>query len=205
MKFSRNALESSELENSLLAHPWHGVRPVREAERLRIFVENVPFSKMKYEVDAETGLLFVDHAQETTALTPAAYGFVPRTLCGARVAQLNSRLRGDLSALDIFLLSERAIEVPGVLVDVRLVGVIPVQDENYVDDKLIGVLNKDAVFGGMSDISEVPVHHIDRISHFLSQEGMLGTCKVGDAQGATRAHMLLQAAIEDYQSKFGEE
>jgi len=186
----------------LQAHPWHGVDPTSGRDGLLVFIENTPLAVMKYEVDEATGLLKVDHPQDTAALPPAAYGFVPRTLCGARVAQLNARLRGDRAALDVYVLSERRLEVPGVLAEVRVIGGIPVKDETFVDDKLIAVLYRDAVFGHMQDVSEVPVYAMDRICHFLAQESAAGSCEVGDPFGQERAATLLQAGLDDYAKKY---
>jgi inorganic pyrophosphatase len=184
------------------AHPWHGVNPTVAAGGLIVYIENTSHTKIKYELDPGSGLLKVDRPQQTSALPPAAYGFVPQTLCGAKVAQLNARLRGDRAALDVFVLSERPIEVPGVLAQVRLIGGIPVRDENYVDDKLVAVLHRDAAFGAIKDISEVPIYMMERICHYLVQESSLNTAEVGDPFGYERAAVLLAAAIEDYHSRF---
>lgn len=186
------------------AHPWHAVDPTQGTTGLQVYIENPPFSPIKYEVDGITGLLKVDHPLQTSALSPAAYGFVPRTLCGQNVAQLNSRLRGDRAALDVFVLSERPLQVPGVLAEVHVIGGIPVKDETFVDDKLIAVLHRDAAYGAMRDISEMPVYALDRICHFLSHESVAGLSEVGDPFGKERANQLLTAAMKDYDHLFGE-
>lgn len=186
----------------LQAHPWHGVDPTSGRNGLLVYIENTPLAVIKYEVEESSGLLKVDHPQETAALPPAAYGFVPRTLCGPKVAQLNARLRGDRAALDVYVLSERRLEVPGVLAEVQVIGGIPVKDETFVDDKLIAVLYRDAVFGHMQDISEVPIYALDRICHFLAQESSVGSSEVGDPFGRERAAILLQAALDDYKQKY---
>lgn len=185
------------------AHPWHGVSPLVEDGSHLVYIENTPLTVMKYEIDPDTGLLKVDYPLATSALPPSAYGFVPRTLCGSKVAQLNSRLRGDRAALDVFVLSERPLEVPGVLANVRIIGGIPVQDETYVDDKLIAVLLRDASFGHLEDIGDAPVYAIDRICHFLVQSSLQGSALIGDPFGAERAERLLAAALDDYAQKFG--
>jgi len=203
MKLDPNV--SLELTSLHQSHPWHRVDPTGGAGELRVFIENTPESAIKYEVDAATGLLRVDHPLETSSLSPAAYGFVPRTLCGKNVAQLNSRLRGDQAALDVFVLSERPLLVAGVLADVHIIGGIPVKDESFVDDKLITVLHRDAVYGGMRDISELPVYVLDRLCHFLAQESVARHNEIGDAFGKSRADQLLSAGIKDYEQRFGDE
>jgi len=189
------------------SHPWHAVNPTispdQETGRLLVYIENTPFSPIKYEVDGPTGLLKVDHPLETSALNPAAYGFVPRTLCGQNVAKLNARVKGDRGALDVFVLSERPLQVAGVLAEVYVIGGIPLKDEAFVDDKLIAVLHRDAVYGAMRDVSEMPVYELDRICHFLAQASAAGHSEVGDPFGKSRADQLLAAAMEDYDQRFG--
>lgn len=189
-------------ESPVRAHPWHGVNPTAGLHGLQVYIENIPGSPVKYEVDEVSGILKVDHPIDTSSLPPAAYGFVPRTLCGPRVAQLNSRLRGDRAALDVFVLSERALIVPDVLAEVRIVGGVPVRDETFVDDKLIAVLLRDAAFGHMQQISDVPVYLLDRICHFLASVSPTGSAEVGDPFDAERAQVLLQAGLQDYAAKF---
>jgi len=191
-------------ENSLLqrAHPWHGVEPVIDQDRHLVFVETTPFDLMKYELDMNLGLMKVDYPLETSALPPSAYGFVPQTLCGPRVAQLSSRLKGDKAALDIFVLSERPIQHHGVLCEVRIVGGIPVKDDGFVDDKLVAVLLRDSSVGHAQEITEVPIFMLERITHFLSQTSLTGAVEVGDAFGRDRARVLLQAGLDDYSRSY---
>ncbi len=186
------------------AHPWHGIDPIVAEGRLLVFIENVPLSQIKHEVDHLSGHLKVDHPQDTSSLPPEAYGFVPRTLCGTRVSQLNSRLRGDRAPLDVFVLSERPLNVPGVLAEVNVVGGIPVRDESFVDDKLITVLHRDSAYGGIDDISAVPVHVMERISHYLIHASPTSICEVGDYFGKERAEQLLQAAMDDYRRVYSD-
>ncbi len=184
------------------AHPWHGVDPQAVEGELTVFIENPAFEVMKYEVDAASGLLKVDHPLAMSAVPPSSYGFVPRTLCGPRVAQMTSRLKGDRAALDVFVLSERPIRAPGVLAQVRLLGGIPVRDETFVDDKLIAVLSRDANLGHARDISDVPVYFTDRIAHFLNSVSLDAAVEVGDPFGRERAETLLAAAMSDYAQQF---
>jgi len=182
------------------AHPWHGVDPLAAEGALTVFIENVRHDVMKYEADPASGILKVDQPLQTSALPPFAYGFVPRTLCGRRVAGLTSRSRGDRAPLDVFVLSEQPIGVPGVLAEVHLIGGIRLRDENRVDDKLISVLNRDVGFAGIRDIGDLPVHLLDRIVHFLNQVSVEGTAEVGTPFDRAEAERVLRAALDDYLS-----
>src|SRR5215468_4568505 len=105
-------------------HPWHGLDPGRDPPRLLLaYVEITPFDAVKYEIDKESGYLRVDRPQQTSSLPPMLYGFVPRTLCGPRVAALcPGAKRGDGDPMDICGLSERPINRAEVLLDARVVG-----------------------------------------------------------------------------------
>ena len=124
------------------------------------------------------------------------------TLCGSKVAQLNSRLRGDRAALDVFLLSEKPIEVHGVLAEGRIIGGIPVKDEGFADDKLIAVLVRDPVYGHLKDVSELPIQSSDRICHFLLQDSVSRPTEIGDPYNSERAQQILQAGLADYKRQY---
>jgi inorganic pyrophosphatase len=168
-----------------------------------VYIENTPQSPIKYKVDAATGLLKVDHPLETSALSPEVCGFIPRILCGKNFAPLNSQLRGNQATLDVFVLSERPLLVASVLADLHVIGCILVKDESFVDDKLITVLHRDAVYGGMRDISELPVYVLDRLCHFLTQGSISKHDEIGDPFGKARAGQLLSAGMKDYDHRFG--
>ena len=189
---------ASEVTRSHQKHPWHGLDPQVQDYRLRVYIENVPYDEVKYEVDQDSGLLKIDQPLQTSSLPPYAYGFIPRTLCGSRVARLTNRKRGDKAPLDVFVLSERSLRTPGVIADVRLVGGIRVRDENLVDDKLLTILASDAALSGIDDIDALPIYMVERISHFLSESSLLGSCQIGDPFDRTRARGLLSAALQDY-------
>lgn len=183
-------------------HPWHGLSPRIRGFELRAFIENVPLDEVKYEVDRDSGLLRIDQPLVTSALPPYAYGFVPGTLCGPGVARSTRRSRGDNAALDVFVLSERSLRTGGVIADVRLVGGIRVRDDALVDDKLITVLAGDAALSGIEDIDSVPIHVIERITHFLNESSLLGGCQTGEPFDRARALELLTAGVEDYRDAF---
>ena len=183
-------------------HPWHGINPELADGRLLAFIENTQHDQMKLEVDSRSGYLKVDHPLQTSALPPYAYGFIPQTLCGRRLASLGSGTRGDQAPLDVFVLSEHPIPLPGVLAEIRIVGGIPTQDETRADDKLIGILHRDPALGEVADIDDVPIHMIERIAHFIEQTSTDHSSVVGSPFDAARAKSVLQAALADYRDRY---
>ncbi len=190
-------------------HPWHGLEPGAGAPAIvNAYVEITPFDLVKYEVDKATGYLRVDRAQRTSSLPPALYGFIPRTYADGRVARLMpGSAGGDLDPLDICVLSERPISRAEVIVEARVVGGIPMLDGGLADDKIIGILRDDPVFGTMAEIDEVPSDLVGRLAHYFStyklQPEAAKPVSVGEPYGREHAESVVAAALSDYGAHFG--
>jgi len=190
-------------------HPWHGL-PVGPGgsgldvpEILYAYVEITPFSTLKYEVDKATGYLKVDRPQRSNALPPYAYGFVPRTWCKQRVADIAGTAKGDGDPLDICVLSERPIDQADILLSCRALGGLLMVDNNEADDKIIAVLDQDPIWGDARELTDLPPALIDRLRHyFLTYKLDVRTGKqpvqIETVYGAERARSVLAAAMADY-------
>ncbi len=200
---------------SYAAHPWHGVSPGEDApEVVTVFVELVPTDTVKVELDKESGLLRLDRPQRYSSLSPEPYGFVPRTLCGTRVAALAGRalgrdaLTGDGDPLDVCVLTERPLGHGGVLVRARPIGGLRMLDRDEVDDKIIAVLVDDPAYEAWRRLSDCPRTLVDRLEHyFLTYKDMPGTdarrSVLAGAYDAEVARDVVRAALEDYRAQFG--
>jgi inorganic pyrophosphatase len=63
-------------------HPWHDLTVGEKAPEVVNAVIEIPEgSKVKYEIDKETGMLFVDRVLYSSMVYPHNYGFIPQTLC----------------------------------------------------------------------------------------------------------------------------
>lgn len=189
-------------------HPWHGLSAGPEPPRLlHAYIEITPFDTVKYEIDKETGYLRVDRPQRTSSLPPTLYGFVPRTYCGERVAALAQAARGDGDPLDICVFSERPINRAEVMLDARVVGGLLMVDRGEADDKIIAVLENDDMWKKATDLADIPQHLIERLTHYfetykLSPDGSTPVV-VSEIYGVERATRVVNAALEDYNNKFG--
>lgn len=187
-------------------HPWHGLEIGREPPiYVNAYIEITPFDLIKYEVDKATGYLRVDRPQRTSSQPPCLYGFIPRTYCGVRVAALcPGAARADGDPLDICVLSERPIDHSEVIVPTRVVGGIQIIDRGEADDKIIGVLEDDFVYGSVSDIDKLPKILVERIQHyFLTYKLVPGKevqIKVQEVYGVKHAAQVIDAALADYDS-----
>ena len=157
------------------SHPWHGISLGNEApEVVRTFIEIVPTDTVKYEVDKQTGYLCIDRPQKYSNIIPALYGFLPQTISGPRVAELsNDRLDrtdivGDNDPIDICVLTEKDITHGDIIVNARPIGGFRLIDHGQADDKLIAVLDNDAIYSSYRDISDVPFAVIDRLKHYFT-------------------------------------
>jgi len=190
-------------------HPWHGV-PVGPTPPavVHAYVEITPFSTIKYEVDKQTGYLMVDRPQRSNSLPPYAYGFIPRTWCGPRIAKLAGVPRGDGDPLDICVLSERPIDRSDVLLRARPVGGLLMVDGGEADDKIVAVLDRDPVWGEVGELSGLPPALVDRLRHyFLTYKLEPGSgaqpVVIGEVYGAGRAAAVVAAAESDYLEAYG--
>ncbi len=185
-------------------HPWHGLRTGDDPPRLvQAFIEITPFDLVKYEVDKESGYLRVDRPQRTSSTPPMLYGFIPRTLCAARVAALSSNAAcADGDPLDICVLSERPINKSDIALDVRVVGGLQMLDSGEADDKIIAVLIGDPVWDGARDLADLPPLVIERLQHYFTTYkltiGEASPATIRDVYGYDRASQVVQAAMADY-------
>lgn len=129
-------------------HPWHGISVgIDPPSIVTAYIEITQFDTVKYELDKLSGFLRVDRPQRTSSSPPTLYGFVPRTLCGARCAEIANLPKGDMDPLDICVLSERPINRADIIMDVIIIGGLLMEDGGEADDKIIGVLKDDAIWG----------------------------------------------------------
>lgn len=189
-------------------HPWHGleVGPA-PPEVVNAFIEITPFDLMKYEVDKVSGYLRVDRPQRSSAQHPSLYGFIPRTFCDERVRKLApGAKRGDGDPLDICVLSERSITRNEIIVRCRVVGGLQMIDGGEADDKLVGVLVNDYIWGQARDISDIPAVLIERLQHyFLTYKlvpGQRTHARIDMIYGRQHAMEVVEAAMADYNEAF---
>ncbi|RBP63100.1 inorganic pyrophosphatase [Brevibacterium sanguinis] len=110
----------------------------------------------KYEVDHETGRVKLDRYLYTSMQYPADYGFIEDTL------------GNDGDPLDVLVLLPEPL-FPGVLVDVRPVGMFQMEDEAGGDDKVLAVPAGDPRWESIQDVSDVDKFTLDSIEHFFTR------------------------------------
>ena len=142
-------------------------------------------SRNKYEVDHETGRVYLDRVLFTSFVYPTDYGYFENTL----------GLDGD--PVDALVLLEYPV-FPGVGIKVRPVGVFNMSDEAGIDSKVICVPFKDPRWAHIQDIDDVPTQTRDEIEHFFNRYKDLEPGKWVKTEGwanAAEAEQIVQAGI----------
>ncbi len=111
---------------------------------------------IKYEVDKQSGAIFVDRFMSTAMHYPCNYGYIPATLSG------------DGDPVDVLVLSPVPL-IPGVVVRCRPIGMLRMQDEAGSDEKILAVpVDKlTSIYRNVQSPRDLPPVEIDRITHFF--------------------------------------
>lgn len=159
-------------------------------EEIQVVIEIPMGSSIKYEIDKETGLVFVDRILFTAMHYPFNYGFVPGTL------------EEDGDPVDVLVLGYEPLH-PGVVIKARPIGVLETEDEKGRDAKIVAVpVEKiDPRFENIRDIDDLPRNFKERIAHFFEHYKELEKgkwVKVVDWRNREEALRRIKEAIERY-------
>ncbi len=172
---------------------WHDVKPGTK-EHMNVVIEIPKLSRVKYELDKETGLIKFDRVLYSPMHYPANYGFVPNTLWD------------DGDPLDVLVLAHEAF-IPGCLVKSRPIGVLPMNDGGDDDAKLLAVPADDPRFKNTITISDIEPHLLHEIKHFFAVYKELQNKKVtvGDWQDKEAAMKDFERSVILYQEKYNKD
>jgi inorganic pyrophosphatase len=123
---------------------------------INVFIEIPQNGSIKYELDKESGVVFVDRFLYTAFSYPFNYGFIPGTHAE------------DGDPVDVLVLCDKAI-VPGTVIPAVPIGMLEMEDEEGIDTKIIAVPTKkvDPDYGIWADIADVPQSMKDKMKHFF--------------------------------------
>ncbi len=172
---------------------WHGVDRKRiTSKKFIACIEITKGSKNKYELDKPTGALILDRILFTSTHYPQNYGFIPRTLSG------------DGDPLDVLVIASEPI-ISLSLVECYPIGVFQMIDNGDIDEKIIAICAHDPFYSTYQDITELPKHLSDEITHFFSVYKTLEgkPTVVHSVEGKEKAIQIIEEAIEAYEKKYG--
>ncbi|KAJ6236596.1 soluble inorganic pyrophosphatase 2 [Anaeramoeba flamelloides] len=184
--------EKDSIYPTRVVHPWHGVSHGDNIpEEFNAIIEIPKGSKLKYELDKQTGLLKVDRILFSSVVYPHSYGFIPQSYCE------------DGDPIDVLVIMSETV-VPMSMVKCRPIGVMQMIDDGKRDDKIISVCVNDPKVNKYKDISELPNHTLREIRKFFSDYKDLEnkTVKTFDPQGCTKAKQIVEKSVKLYQELF---
>ena len=145
---------------------------------------------IKYELDKETGALFIDRFMSTAMHYPCNYGYIPHTLSD------------DGDPVDVLVLTPYPL-IPGVVVRCRPIGMLKMTDEAGGDEKLLAVpIDKlTSIYRDIQSPADLPEITITKIAHFFQHYKDLEPgkwVKVEGWFGADEAKQAIVAGVKKY-------
>ena len=174
-----------------MSHPWHDITPGKKLPLEFMTIIEIPAgSKVKYELDKETGLLKLDRVLYSAVHYPANYGFIPQTYAE------------DDDPLDVLVLCQESV-APLTLVRSRAIGLMTMLDTGKKDHKVLAVAIDDPEYNGFSEADELPTHRLTMLRRFFQDyktlEGKL--VEVNEFQSAAAALPIIEQALDRYSHK----
>ena len=167
---------------------WHNFSPKKiNKDDFYAVIEIPKGSKIKYELDKETGFLLMDRILHTSTHYPANYGFIPRTYAE------------DSDPLDVLVLCSETLD-PLSLVRCYPIGVISMIDSGAADDKIIAIPFNDPTYNTYTDINQLPRHLFEEMSHFFTVYKALEhkETAIDEIKGKEEALKIVQSTIDRY-------
>ena len=143
---------------------------------------------IKYEMHKDAGTLVVDRFLYTPMTYPGNYGFVPHTLSD------------DGDPIDVLVCNTRQL-VPGCVINVRPIGVLVMEDNAGMDEKVLAVPSSHLTkrYESVTNFSDLPGITLKQIEHFFEHYKDLEPgkwVKIGDWRDAATARQMIVDAIE---------
>ncbi len=143
---------------------------------------------IKYEVDKDSGAILVDRIVNTAMFYPFNYGFIPHTLSE------------DGDPVDVCLIAPYAFH-PGSVCPARPIGVLEMEDESGVDEKILAVPADKIypLYNNVQKLEDLPSFILDQVKHFFEHYKDLEQgkwVKLKEWRGLEIAH---QAILDGYQ------
>ena len=142
---------------------------------------------IKSEMDKKAGVLVVDRILYTPMTYPGNYGFVPHTLSD------------DGDPIDVLICNTRPL-IPGCVINVRPIGVMMMEDNSGMDEKIIAVPSNHLTrrYEKVHSYTDLPEITLQQIVHFFEHYKDLEPgkwVKVGGVEGPEKAKQMILEAI----------
>lgn len=155
-------------------------------DEFNVIIENSANAlPVKYELDKESGALFVDRIIATPMHYPCNYGFIPQTLSE------------DEDPIDVLVACEFPI-LAGAVIPCKAVGVLLMEDEKGGDEKIIAVpIEKmNSEYSKYNELKELPEILVNKIKHFFENYKSLEKGKWVKVSGFADSKMAKNKILE---------
>ena len=160
-------------------------------EQFNVIIE-IPMNAdpIKYEVDKESGAIFVDRFMGTSMHYPCNYGYVPKTISD------------DGDPVDVLVVTPFPL-IPGVVVSCRAIGILLMEDEAGGDAKILAVPEDKilSIYTHWQKPEDMNPLRLNQIKHFFEHYKDLEPgkwVKVNGWEGPLSAHQEILSGIERY-------
>lgn len=172
----------------------HLITSGKNAPELFNVIIEIPMNAdpIKYEVNKETGVLFVDRFMGTAMHYPCNYGYIPQTIAD------------DGDPVDVLVITPFPL-VHGVVVRCRALGVLQMVDEAGGDAKVLAVPDNKvlSIYSHWKTHEDINAQRLHQIQHFFEHYKDLEPGKWVKVQGwgnVADAHQEIVSGIERYRS-----
>ena len=173
------------------------VSPGKNAPQAFNVIIEIPMNAdpVKYEVDKETGAIFVDRFMSTSMHYPTNYGYVPKTISG------------DGDPVDVLVITPVPL-IPGVVVTCRAIGILKMEDEAGQDGKILAVPTDKilSIYTQWQKPEDLNPMRLKTIAHFFEHYKDLEPnkwVKILGWEGPDSAHQEILEGIANYQKSQG--
>jgi inorganic pyrophosphatase len=174
---------------------WKNIIPGRDPPR-KVFaiIECPKGTKNKYELSKNSNLILLDRVLHSSVIYPHDYGLIPGTYAD------------DGDPLDILVLITSPTE-PLTLIESKPIGVLLMEDEKGLDEKILAVAHDDPHYSHFEDIVQLPKHYLDEIQEFFRTYKNLEEPKYAEVKewkGRDYANIVIEKSIQSFNDKFGQ-
>jgi inorganic pyrophosphatase len=151
-------------------------------------------SNIKYEIDIQNQILYVDRVFPTSIVYPCNYGFIPNTIES-----------NGTDPIDVFVIGNEPL-VPFSVMSVRPIGVLLTEDQGGNDTKVIAVPDSrvDREFSNIESITEITQQFQKKLEHFVQHHKDLEEGKYVHLigwEGRDEAFRMIHEGIVRYQNR----
>jgi inorganic pyrophosphatase len=159
-------------------------------EDIYAHVEVPQGSNVKYEIDEDSGVLMVDRFVHTPMVYPMNYAYIPQTLAN------------DGDPIDVLIPTPEPL-IPGCVIRCRPVGVLIMEDESGMDEKIIAVPHHkvNPRYDEVQELSDLPKFLVEQVTYFFEHYKDMNPekwVKVQGMEGKEKAMELINEGVARY-------